>query len=280
MTVHQSSGTKSSAEQLLADYRAMKARPGGTVEQPEFFIAEGKFIVQRLLLSCHRVRSVIVQQGRPLSALGPIPANVPVLELSKSEIQEISGFDFHRGYLASADREPLKTVQAFEPDRVSLGLFGITDMENMGTLLRTAAGLGIRQVVFDKASADPFSRRVIRVSMGATLALRLMRCQDVIDDLQTIHAQGVQTIAAAIGPDTLPLDQIDVDEQPKLILLGNEAQGLSPRVQQACQQRVQIGMSPLELNPSTGELAVDSFNVAVAGGIMMHWLTRSNNQRD
>ena len=277
MTGNSSSAAESSPQQLLTDYRAMKARPGGTIEQPEFFIAEGKFIVERLLLSRHRVRSVIVQQGRSLEVLGQIPANVPVFELSKSEIQEISGFDFHRGYLARADREPLKTCQAFEPDSVSLGLLGITDMENMGTLLRTAAGLGIRQVVFDQASADPFSRRVIRVSMGATLAMRLIRCQDVIEDLQTIHGRGVQTIAAAIGPQTSPLHRVNLSDQPKLILLGNEAQGLSERVQQACQHRVEIAMSPLELNTANGELAVDSFNVAVAGGIMMHWLTRPDN---
>ncbi|MEM6474098.1 MAG: TrmH family RNA methyltransferase, partial [Planctomycetota bacterium] len=183
---------------LLDDYRLLKQRPAAKQhENLDHFVVEGPRIIQRLLACGYTIRSIIVQCGKPHEVLGELPSEVPIFDLTREQMSELAGFDFHRGYLASAVRRPFSdptTVPVKDP--LMLGLFGITDMENMGSLLRSAAAFGVSKVFLDHASVDPYSRRVCRVSMGASLSMQYFLMDEPGVVLPQLHSKGITSLAA------------------------------------------------------------------------------------
>nr|WP_286177807.1 RNA methyltransferase [Rhodopirellula sp. JC639] len=185
-------------------------------------------------------------------------------------MRQLSGFDFHRGFLASADRKPLGTIADFRDDPVSLALIHTTDMENLGSMVRTAAALGIRQILIDLRSVDPFSRRAMRVSMGAVLGMRWLALKQPADDLRALASHGVVSLASTLASDAVSIDQVTRNADPMVLVMGNEAQGLPTEVQRAATHRVTI---PMATASGCGQL-VDSLNVSVAAAILLYELTR------
>lgn len=265
---------ESAGDPRLADFAGLSKRPRGRSRDDSSFVVEGAFLVERLLASDFEVRCVVVEQGRDVVRLGPVPASTPIYRLSSPAIRQLVGFDFHRGYLASAVRRRPLSLDDYSPDAVSLALVQISDMENLGSMLRSAAAFGIRQVLVDHQSVDVYSRRALRVSMGAALGMRVVSIADPVRDLKTLSDRGVVSVAATLADDSVPIETFshDHDGVPLLIVVGNEADGLPKEVQDAATRRVRIGMSS-----SGNDRLVDSLNVSVAAAIFMYELTRDGN---
>ena len=114
------------------------------------------------------------------------------------------------------------------------------------------------------SSADPLSRRVLRVSMGASFVLKFVVSHDLSRDVATLQRQfGVQTWATVVDRDAEPLDSLPGDRDVALVL-GNEGHGLAPEWIDRCDRRVTIPM----------RAGQDSLNVAVASGIFLYHLRR------
>lgn len=264
--------------------------------------------------------------------------NFPIVGLSHREIEQLVGFDFHRGALAIAQRPPLMQPKApvqpvssntdstyraiftvhsesvpshtpsytgykpgstdYAPDGLMEGnaliLWQVTDPDNLGALIRCASALGARAVILSPGSADPYSRKALRTSMGCAFSMQLYAVQ-TIDELVAfsaaanasltaacpIHDKAIETTAntkseavsirrqtklkakriftdgvspAYIEPDTIP--------RPLWLMLGNEGWGLPEEVLSKVSYRVAI---PMHNN-------TDSLNVAAAGAILMYEL--------
>ena len=259
----------------LSDFRDLKRRPTGRVLNSTHFVVEGQLITGRLIASDFDVRSVVVEQGRDLDALGEVAAGTPVYAVSRDQMRQLAGFDFHRGFLASAARKPLGGIDDFRPDPVSLALVHTTDMENLGSMVRSAAALGIRQILIDHRSVDPFSRRAMRVSMGAVLGMRWLVMNDPAGDLRSLADRGVVSLASTLAADSISIGEVSGDAQPTVLVMGNEAEGLPEEVQRAASERVTI---PMPTAPACGPL-VDSLNVSVAAAILLYELTRAERKR-
>lgn len=254
----------------LAEFYNLRNHPAGRVADPNHFVVEGQVIVRRLIASGFQVRSVVMDEGRDLSSIGPIAAGTPVYVLSREQIRSLAGFDFHRGFLASARRKPIGGLDDFRPDQVSLALVQTTDMENLGSMLRSAAAFGINQVLIDSKSVDPFSRRAMRVSMGAALGMRYLALTDPGRDLRSLGDRGVVSLAATLASDSVSIADVPLINDPVVIVMGNEANGLPTKVQEAATRRVTIPMGCR----TQGDSMVDSLNVSIAAAILMHELTR------
>ncbi|RMF42767.1 MAG: RNA methyltransferase [Planctomycetota bacterium] len=252
----------------LAPYRDMRHK--NWIERSGWFIAEGPLLVERLLHSGYRCHSVLLDRKyydrfRPL--IGP---DVPVLLCDHALIESLVGFNFHRGVLACGIRPPLPTTeQAFasmpcSPADTLVALYGIQDPENVGGILRSCAAMGAGHVLIGRGCADPLSRRALRVSMGNALKLNLMRSLDLALDLIWLHETlGVTTYAATLTPRARPLESVGRDG-PVCLVLGNERHGLPASIEDACRESVCIAMAD----------GVDSLNVCVAAGILMHYFCR------
>jgi tRNA G18 (ribose-2'-O)-methylase SpoU len=232
------------------------------------FIAEGWRVVRRLLASEYAVESVLVSDRRHEAVLGemsPEWANrTEVLIVPQALAENLVGYNFHAGVLACGRRfEPFTVAETLAVCRHSYTVVAcprITSPDNLGSILRISAALGIDAVLLGRGSCDPFSRRVLRVSMGAGFTLPIAESPTLLADLSAARDESHwQLIAAAIDERAEPL--AEAMRPPRIVLvLGNEAEGLSDDWLAACDRQVMIPMAS----------AVDSLNVAVAAGVMLH----------
>ncbi|MDX1930143.1 MAG: RNA methyltransferase [Pirellulaceae bacterium] len=250
----------------LDAYRDIRSRNWTYVSKR--FIAEGPLLTERLLASEYETESVLLDQKYATEYLPMIPESVEVLLLEHSQIEQILGFNFHRGVLACGVRPQQLELRANfgalpSPQETIVAAIGVQDPENLGSILRCCAGFGISRVIIGPGTADPLARRVLRVSMGTALRLRLLHSKNVVADLAWLRESGVTTYATSLRDDSQPLEKTR-RTGPVLILVGNERYGLPEDVQQAADQCVRIDM----------ELGTDSLNVSMASGIVMHYFCR------
>ena len=134
--------------------------------------------------------------------------------------------------------------------------FGLQDPGNAGALVRSAAAAGATGVLLDPASANPYSWKALRASMGATLRLPVMRDADARTHLAHLRGAGLRLCAATpqVGPSLYDTDL----RGPVCLLLGAEGTGLSLDLIESADCRIQI---PMARN-------VESLNVAVAGALL------------
>jgi tRNA G18 (ribose-2'-O)-methylase SpoU len=245
----------------LAAYRNLKerdlARDGGR------FIAEAEQVVRRLLASDYQTESVLTAQRRAAEIVPIVPENVPVFVVPDSMMQQVVGFKFHSGVLACGRRKSPATLRQIMdrlPRRATIVICPeIANTENLGALMRIAAGFGADAMVLGERSCDPFYRQSIRVSMGTVFSLNLLQSQDLCSDLREMKQRGVEMIATVLDEMAQPLSEARRGDRVGL-LFGNEAQGLSSEILAECDRRVTIPM----------KLGTDSLNVAIAAAVTLY----------
>ena len=250
----------------LAPFRALKK--SNFTRWSGRFIAEGEKLVRRLLASPFPVESVLAGQ-RFADAIAPlVPPEVPLLVVDDWVVPELVGFSFHRGLLACGRRLPERSVADFA-DRLSSPATlvicpEIQDPENLGGVLRTSCALGVDAVVLGSNSADPFSRRVLRVSMGTALQVPILQSLNLAGDLAWLRDCGGFQLVATVLDETA--DRLELAARaPRLgLLFGNEAHGLDQRCLVFCDNKVTIPM----------RRGTDSLNVAVACAVVLHHFIR------
>jgi tRNA G18 (ribose-2'-O)-methylase SpoU len=137
-------------------------------------------------------------------------------------------------------------------------------------VLRNCAAFGVDLVLIGPRSADPYSRRVLRVSMANALKLRLGTSDDLQRDVRRLRDEfDFHCVATVLDPSARPLASTPRPARLAL-LLGNEFDGVGAEVQRGCQSRVTIPMS----------LETDSLNVAVAAGIFLYHFHQAGPRSD
>ncbi len=257
----------------LADYRSLRdAAERRRIEGDEFFIAEGPVAIERLLVSGHRVRSVLVSErkyDRMANLLDPLDAAVYVVD--RAVLHQIVGFDLHRGAIAAADRRPLTTIdQLAAATRRLAVLEGLNDPENLGAIARSARALGVDGLVLDPTCIDPYTRRTVRVSMGEILFLPTCRvgARDWPDAIGALHAAGFETWAMTPHADATDVWELDVPEQ-LAVMLGAEGPGLSRPTVRTATRAVRLPVHD----------GVDSLNVAAAAAVVFAITDRETRPR-
>ena len=232
------------------------------------FIVEGRYCVERLLQSDHEVHSILVTKGKRSDILEHAKKTIPVYSLPLSEIRKLVGFDFHRGIMACAKRPALNPMPSFDHKQrkaaITIAMIGISERENVGSIMRTSAALGVQRILLGPNTADPFARRTIRVSMGAVFRLKLYDLSDPVSQLPSLAEQhGLRTIVTTLAEDATPLRDFRLAQHSGILIAGNEAEGVAEEIQKVATDRVIIPM----------QLGTNSLNVAVATAICLHELT-------
>lgn len=226
------------------------------------FIAEGTTLVERLFRSEFCVETLLVTDQKLRSFQSRIPDNVVVYHMDRELASVLLGYSFHNGVLATARKKSAARLGEVIPTSgPSLVLYGdqIIDQQNIGLMIRIASAFGASAVVLGPGSADPFSRRVLRVSMGNGLFLPIVESKDGIKTLKTLKQLQHQCYATVLENTATELSGFQFPERAVLVF-GNETHGISPSVMGQCDRQLTISM----LN------GTDSLNVAIAMGIFCH----------
>lgn len=230
-------------------------------------IAEGVLVVQRMLASRFTPHAFLGTDRRLeevkddlVRAEGLV---APFYRTSAEVMAQVVGFHLNRGVLGVARRVPEPSVaQLVEHARTIAVLEGVNDHENLGSIFRNAAGLGVDAVVFGSGCADPLYRRAVRVSMGHALLVPYARSADWPADLVKLHDRGFWLLAMTPDDSARPLAEAmwAAREDRIAVLVGAEGPGLTPAALRLADVRVRIPMSR----------GTDSLNVATAAALAFY----------
>lgn len=205
-----------------------------------------------------------------------------VLVGSEAALSHVAGFQVSRGAMAcgviprDCDMVWLENLiqsrlnQDCSKKIRLLALDGICDTANLGSMVRCASAFGIDAIILSKDTCEAWYRRSIRVSMGHIFRVPVIRVDDLGAALTNWASQypGLKSFAAVIDTDSL-LGSIPHGKVPSswCCVMGNESQGISKSVADACTQRIRIDM----------EEDVDSLSVPIACGIILSGLREREN---
>ncbi len=226
-------------------------------------IAEGVLVVQRMLASRFTPLALLGTDRRLTElAVDLSGTDAPYYRVSADVMARVVGFHLNRGVLAAARRVPeLSVAQLCDGARTVAVLEGVNDHENLGSVFRNAAGLGVDAVIFGSGCADPLYRRAVRVSMGHALLVPYAHTAQWPDDLSELRHNGFRLLALTPGAaQPLPAAMRTVCNDRVAVLVGSEGAGLSQAALRASDIQVRIPMSR----------GTDSLNVATAAALAFY----------
>lgn len=184
-------------------------------------------------------------------------ARIRVVLASAAAIAAASPVQTATGVVALGPRPDVPLAHLLQPPPpLVLAAFGLQDPGNVGALIRSAAAAGATGVLLDTASADPYSWKALRASMGAALRLPVRRDAAAQAELARLQASGL-TLHAATPHGGTPLHDASL-RGPVCLLLGAEGAGLPSDMVALADRKICIPMAR----------GIESLNVAVAGALL------------
>lgn len=246
-----------------AKIKLVRALLGRSKERREAgaFVVEGVRLVEEAVINNWRFRfalyaETLSEQGR-LQVESLRARGVDVEEVSVSVMKSISGTEAPQGILALLEFTDLPI-----PNQPNFILIPdqIRDPGNLGTLLRSAAALGVQAVLIPPETTDAFAPKVLRSGMGAHFRL-------------PIHSMSWEEIEKLVKQEGLNVLVADMDgrscwetdlRRSLALIIGSEAEGASGPSRKLANGKISIPMS--------GE--IESLNAGVAGSVLMFEVMR------
>jgi len=246
---------------LARDLQRRKAR-----ERQQRFVAEGLRTVETLLASPLEVTGLLATEALRADTRGAAllasaeERGIPVLTVTEQELESAADTDTPQGVLAVAAIPSPPLAEPVGPVRY-LVLDALQDPGNVGTVVRTAAALGVSATIALPGTVDFWNAKVVRSSMGALFHHPVHALSwDALEAFLAAHA--VELWATDMDGEALPTVATGPLPERMAVVVSNEGAGLSPHVARAVQRTVSIPMAP----------GVESLNVAVATAIVLYAL--------
>ena len=239
-------------------------------------IAQPRRADERMVIEgVHAAQMYMAHVGKPLvcwvaesacallevqTLIAQMPCNV--VYVSDAVFRDMSGLAQGVSLLLEVARPNGAQLPA-EIDNIVL-LDGLQDAGNMGSILRSAAAAGVRDVVLNAACVNPFSPKVLRASVGAHFALNIIE----VPDLHATVAQAQQQRVAVVVTSSHATHSIYAQNlrQPVAGLLGSEGAGVAPDLMALANACVTIPMA-----------AGESLNVAAAAAVCLFEMQRQQS---
>ena len=223
------------------------------------FIADSPKVVNKILEQDIAVKSILATQEYYDEFKALIEKkNIPLLYVATKEVMaSIVGHKLHHNVMLHGTRPAQVGLEKLGNQIIMLD--NITSTENVGSIARSAAALGVESYVLPQQGPHPFGRRALRVSMGHVALLKTHLYSNIEETLYQLKQDGYTIFAAEITKESIPLSEITVPKK-WVLLMGHEGKGIGENVLKLCDKVVHIEMMP----------NIKSFNVAVAASIMMY----------
>ena len=223
------------------------------------FIADSPKVVNILLDSEIKVKSLLATKEYYDEFKELIESkNIAKLYIAtKEQMQTIVGHKIHHNCMMHGIR-PSQTPLEKLSDTIIM-LDEISSTENIGSIARSAAALGVDSYLLPTQGPHPYGRRALRVSMGYMSRLKTHLYDDISTTIISLKKMGYKIFAAEVTNDSTPLMKVKIP-QKWVLIMGHEGKGISQNILDICDEVVNIEMQE----------DVKSFNVGVAASIMMY----------
>lgn len=169
-----------------------------------------------------------------------------------------------QGLLAVIEKQDKEENIHYKED-VIVVLDGIQDPGNLGTILRTIDSVGLKQVIVSKETADAYNPKVVRSTMGAIFRVNIIESENLLETLKNAKKHKYKIMATSLETNN---SIYDIDYHKKVLVIGNEANGVSKEVLDYADEKIKI--------PMLGK--TESLNASVATAVILYEYVRKKIQ--
>ena len=235
------------------------------------YVVEGIKIVEEAVKENVKIKQIIICNDTTKTY--EIPTHI-MLEIAKYECIYVTDKIFNlitqvtnpQGIMAIIEKNSKENEIDYTQD-IILALDDVQDPGNLGTILRTADSIGLNQIVVSKGTADAFNSKVVRSTMGAIFRIKIIETQDLIRTIKEMKKHHFKLMVTSLQTEN---SIYDINFNKKIIVIGNEANGVSKEIQDMADEKAKI--------PMFGR--TESLNASVAAGIVMYEYVRQKIKKD
>ncbi len=228
------------------------------------FIVEGIKMIKEAISEKAEIDTIIIREDTELDFKLDSELEKKVIHVTKNVFETISDVVSPQGVLVVINKKIDDNKISKHVDYI-LALDGIQDPGNLGTIIRTADSANIKQILVSKDTVDSYSPKVVRSTMGAIYRVKIIECEDLAKTLKSLQTTGFEIVTTDLHTDK---SIYDMNYNKKIVVIGNEANGVTPEIKELSNYRVKI--------PMLGK--TESLNAAVATGIMIYEYVRQKIQ--
>lgn len=229
------------------------------------YIIEGVKLIEEAVKENAKINKIIVCEDTTRTY--EIPTNV-MLEIAKYECIYVTDKIFSsitqvtnpQGIMAIIEKNSTNQEIDYSQD-IIIALDDVQDPGNLGTILRTVDSIGLNQIIVSKETADSFNPKVVRSTMGAIFRIKIIEVEDLKQTVKETKKHHFKLMVTSLQTEN---SIYDIDFHKKIIVIGNESNGVSKEIQDMADEKAKI--------PMLGK--TESLNASVAAGIVMYEYVR------
>ncbi len=229
----------------------------------DLFVAESLKVIKKLIESEYELVSLLVSESF-LKDNSDFLSNKTYQIISDAVSESMTGKKYHKGIMAIGKMKPFTSLSDLSGPILVLN--GLTSPENVGAMMRNAAGFGIKNVLFDSKTCHPFLKRCIRVGMGNTFFLNFHKTSNLPSSLNELKGYGYQVVGTANEEVSKTLHGYKFSNKTALII-GSEGDGMDEEIKACSDVLLKIPMAE----------NVQHFNAACASAVFLYELSQSSN---
>lgn len=229
------------------------------------YVVEGVKLVEEAVKENAKIKQIIVCEDTTRTY--EIPTHI-MLEIAKYECIYVSDKIFNiitqvtnpQGIMAIIEKSS-QDVQIDYTQDIIVALDDVQDPGNLGTILRTVDSIGLNQIIVSKGTADAFNSKVVRSTMGAIFRIKIIEVEDLAQAIKEMRKHHFKLMVTSLQTEN---SIYDIDFNKKIIVIGNEANGVSKEIQEMADEKAKI--------PMLGR--TESLNASVATGVVLYEYVR------
>lgn len=229
------------------------------------YVVEGVKLVEEAVKENAKIKQIIVCEDTTRTY--EIPTHI-MLEIAKYECISVSDKIFNiitqvtnpQGIMAIIEKNAQDAQIDYAQDIIVV-LDDVQDPGNLGTILRTVDSIGLNQIIVSKGTADAFNSKVVRSTMGAIFRIKIIEVENLAQAIKEMRKHHFKLMVTSLQTEN---SIYDIDFNKKIIVIGNEANGVSKEIQDMADEKAKI--------PMLGR--TESLNASVAAGVVMYEYVR------
>ena len=235
-------------------------------EENNEFIIEGIKLLEEAINENANIKKVIICDDCNLendiyNELKYEIAKLDCIYVSEKIFEYISDVKSPQGIMAIIEKDNGNKEIDYN-ENVILILDNIQDPGNMGTILRTADSLNLKQIIISKGSSDVYNPKVVRSTMGAIFRINIIESENLIKTVKDLKKHKISVVSTSLDTNK---SIYDIEYNKTAIIIGNEANGVSQELQDLSDNKVKI--------PMLGK--TESLNASVATAIILYEAMRN-----
>lgn len=207
------------------------------------YIIEGINLIKEAIQENVKINQIIICDD--CEKTEAIPKEL-MYEIAKQEciyvpiklFESLTGVINPQGILAILEKDNHQNEIDYTQE-IIVALDDIQDPGNLGTILRTVDSVGLNQILVSKGTVDCYNPKVVRSTMGAIFRINIIECEDLTTSLKEIKKHHFDIVTTALDAKQ---SIYETEFHKKVILIGNEANGVRPENQALASQKIKIPM--------------------------------------